>query len=138
MFDCKYLTNVGVVSAIHERPNLKSLSIYFSKKVGTMYVNSELTDSLKSLTSLELLFSHISDDLLSSLAEKGLPLKRLVLQHCSGYTYAGIFYLLSKCQFLHHLDLQYGPFTNDEQVVELSLFLGQLVSINLSKCDMLT
>ncbi|CAJ2656371.1 unnamed protein product [Trifolium pratense] len=141
VLDSKNLTHVGIDSAIRERPNLKSLSISFSKNVGRMYVKSELINSLKclkGLTCLNLSFSCISDKMLSSLAEKGLPLKKLVLKHCSDYSYAGIFCLLSKYQFVQHLDLQYSSFLNDDHVAELSSFLRYLASINLSECSMLT
>ncbi|KAK2432380.1 F-box/LRR-repeat protein [Trifolium repens] len=142
LLDNKYLTHGGIVSAIGERPNLKSLSISYSKKMGIkMHVKSELINSIKclnGLTCLNLSFSRISDQLLSSLAEGGLPLKKLVLNHCSEYSYAGLFYLLSKCQFLQHLDLQYSFILNDEHVAELSSILRYLVSINLSRCSMLT
>jgi F-box/leucine-rich repeat protein 2/20 len=88
--------------------------------------------SLKGLTSIDFSFSHISDELLTSIAMGGLPLRRLVLQSCPGYSYVGIFFLLSKCQSIQHLDIQRTEFLNDDHVVKLSLFLGGLVSINLS------
>ncbi|GAU49166.1 hypothetical protein TSUD_407130 [Trifolium subterraneum] len=80
----------------------------------------------------------ISDELLSSIANEGLPLTRLVLQACGGYSYSGIFCLLSKCRHIPHLDLQGAAFLTDKHVVELSLFLGDLVSINLTCCKLLT
>ncbi|CAJ2638700.1 unnamed protein product [Trifolium pratense] len=94
--------------------------------------------SLKYLTCLDLLSSNISDELLSSIAIEGLPLTRLCLQNCKGYSYSGIFDLLSKCRYIQHLDLQRALFLTDKHVVELSLFLGDLVSINLTHCLMLT
>ena len=100
-----------------------------------MYVSSKMISSqknLKGLTCLDLLSSRISDHLLSSLAEQGLPLKRLSLKNSMDYSYAGIFCLLSKCQFLQHLDLQYSFILNDQYLDGLSLVLGNLVSINLS------
>jgi F-box/leucine-rich repeat protein 2/20 len=142
MFDCncKHLTHVGIASAIREKPNLKSFTISFDDNE-RMYVSSKMVNSirsLKSLTYLNLSFVLISDRSLSSLAEEGLPLKRLVLKRCMNHTYAGIFCLLSKCRILQHLDLQSAQFLIDQQVAELSLFLGNLVSINLTGSNMLT
>jgi len=100
-----------------------------------MYATSKMISSLrnlKGLTCLDLSSLRISDHLLSSLAKEGLPLKRLSLKNCTDYSYAGIFCLLSKCQFLQHLDLQYSFYLNDQYVVGLSTVLGSLVSINLS------
>ncbi|KEH44482.1 putative leucine-rich repeat domain, L domain-containing protein [Medicago truncatula] len=143
LFDCNYLTNIGIASAICERPNLKSFSISFCKirENQRMYVSSKMISSLrnlKGLTCLDLSSARISDHLLSSLAEQGLPLKRLSLKNSMDYSYAGIFCLLSKCQFLQHLDLQYSFYLNDQDIVGLSLVLGNLVSINLSPCTNIT
>jgi len=143
MFHCNHLTSVGIASAIRERPNLKSFSISFCKigEIRRMYINSKMVNSLrnlKGLTCLDLSSSHISDHLLSSLAQQGLPLKRLSLKNCMGYSYAGIFCLLSKCRFLQHLDLQYSFFLDDQYLAGLSLVLGNLVSINLSHCRDIT
>ncbi|XP_058726447.1 uncharacterized protein LOC131597797 [Vicia villosa] len=136
---CSFLTQHGIASAIRERPTLKSLSIHLISSNGN--ISSHLIDSLvslKDLVCLDLSYSRISDDLLSSIATRGLPLKKLVLQYCYGYSYAGIFSLLSKCQCIQHLDLQGADFLNDQHVINLSLFFGHLVSINLSNCKMLT
>jgi len=46
--------------------------------------------------------------------------------------------LLSTCRYIQHLDLNHIYFLNDLHVAELSLLLGDLVSINLSECRMLT
>jgi len=61
---------------------------------------------------------------------KGLPLKKLVLGNCTSYSEDGILYLLSKCRCIEHLDLQKGEFLNNYAVNDFSLFLGNLVSIN--------
>lgn len=42
--------------------------------------------------------------------------------------------MLSKSKRIQHLDLQYADFLNDHCVAELSLFLGDLLSINLGNC----
>ncbi|PNX62094.1 F-box/LRR-repeat protein, partial [Trifolium pratense] len=75
----------GIASAIRERPSLTSLSI-------SLKSNGNIIDSLvdlKGLTYLDLSDSCISDELLSSIATEDLPLRRLVLQYCGGYSYAG-------------------------------------------------
>ncbi|GAU35726.1 hypothetical protein TSUD_259010 [Trifolium subterraneum] len=114
IFNCFLLTHNGIASAIRERPGLRSLSF---TKIGEL--------------------GNVTDELLSSIAEEGLPLRRLVLCGCYRYTYAGIFNLLSKCQSIQYLDLQRAHF-KDCNFVELSLFLVDLVSINISKCSRLT
>jgi F-box/leucine-rich repeat protein 2/20 len=138
MFDCKNLTGIGIASAIRERPNLRSFSINLSE---AMNIGMELNDSLRSLKCLsciDLSFSCISEKLLSSLANKGVNLRRLVLRCCIGYSYIGILHLLSMSRFLQHLDLQDATFLDDHRVAELSKYLFSLVSINLSRCTNLT
>ncbi|XP_045798143.1 transport inhibitor response 1-like protein Os05g0150500 [Trifolium pratense] len=138
---CPLLTQDGIASAIRERPSLTSLSISFRCNGNQNNINSHVIDSfvrLKGLTCLDFWDTEISDELLSSIATEDLPLRRLVLQNCTGYSYAGIVSLLSKCQHIQHLDLRRTEFLNDQHVVQLSLFMRNLVSINLSECDMLT
>ncbi|XP_058732691.1 uncharacterized protein LOC131604257 [Vicia villosa] len=48
------------------------------------------------------------------------------------------FSLLSKCPCIQHLNLQRAYFLNNQHVAELSLFLGDLMSIDLSECKSLT
>ena len=50
----------------------------------------------------------------------------------------GIHSMLSKWRCIQHLDLRCTYFLNDQHVAELSLFLRDLVSVNLSDCWMLT
>ncbi|KEH41410.1 F-box/LRR protein, putative [Medicago truncatula] len=144
MFWCDQMTIAGIASAIRERPTLRSLSFcnaFFNLKDAEVSVSSHFIDSLlslKGLTSLTWWFLNISDEMLYSIAREGLPLTRLVLKYCFGHSYAGIFCLLSKCAGLQHLDLQRAGFLNDHYVDKLSLFLGDLVSINLSECMDLT
>ncbi|XP_061340093.1 F-box/LRR-repeat protein 4-like [Gastrolobium bilobum] len=137
IFECHFITQAGIASAIRERPSLSSLRVS-NFGIGTKkdFIGSLV--SLKSLTCLDFTCSSISDELLCSVAEEALPLRKLVLQGCCNYSYAGIFCLLSKCQFVQHLDLQNAEFLNDQRVAELSLLLGNLVSINVGGCRMLT
>ncbi|XP_058757960.1 F-box/LRR-repeat protein 4-like [Vicia villosa] len=105
------------------------------------YVTSYYIDSfvsLKGLNSLKFWYSRISDDLLYSIAREGLPLKKFVLESCTGYSYSGIYGLLSKCHGIQHLGLQGVDFLNNHHVSQLSLFLPDLVSINLNECSKLT
>ncbi|GAU46503.1 hypothetical protein TSUD_285850 [Trifolium subterraneum] len=139
MFWCEGITSVGLASALRDKPTLRSLSFSFGNR--EMFNTAQLIDSLvslKDLSSLVLNFLNISDELLYSVAREGLPLTRLVLHCCTGHSYAGIFYLLSKCQRFRHLELFKTDFLNDQHVVQLSSFLGDLVSINLNYCKELT
>ncbi|RHN58006.1 putative leucine-rich repeat domain, L domain-containing protein [Medicago truncatula] len=107
-----------------------------------MFVTSHFVSclvSLKYLTCLDLFSLNISDEMLSSIAMQGFLLTRwFSLQNCTGFSYAGIFCLLSKCEHIQLLDLQNIVFLNHKHVVELSSFLGDLVSINLNHCSILT
>ncbi|XP_058729669.1 uncharacterized protein LOC131601793 [Vicia villosa] len=136
MMNSSLLTHQGIASAIRERPTLKSLAIScvsINDNITSSFTDSFMT--LKDLTCLDLSYLRISDELLFAMI--GLPLKKLVLHACKGYSYAGIFCLLSKYQHIQHLDLRYSEFLNDQHVMRLSLFFGHLVSINLSYCSML-
>ncbi|GAU46497.1 hypothetical protein TSUD_285790 [Trifolium subterraneum] len=142
IFKCGEVTSAGLASALRKRPTLMSLS-FSTMKGNKVFAASHFIDSLVSLKGLNCLvldYLKISDELLYSIAREGLPLTRFVLgQLCSGHSYDGIFYLLSKCQRIHHLDLQNTNFLNDQHVVQLSSsFLVELVSINLSHCCQLT
>ncbi|GAU45748.1 hypothetical protein TSUD_286090 [Trifolium subterraneum] len=137
MFWCNEITSVGLASALRERPALKSLSFSNNEVIPTSHFIDSLV-SLKGLTCLDLQYLNISDELLYSIAREGLPLTRFVLLSCTGHSYAGIVSLLSKCQRIQHLDLRYSNFLKDQHVAELSPFLVDLVSINLSSCNKLT
>jgi len=50
----------------------------------------------------------------------------------------GIHYLLSKCQCLQHMDLEFDYHLKDQHVVELSSSMGNLVSLSLYSCLNLT
>jgi len=142
MLECPLLTHAGIASAICQRPSLTSFSVRnFAEAIETNKLTPYFADSLgslKGLTCLDLSFSRISDFLLCSLALEALPLRKLVLQGCFDYTYYGICYLLSRCRFLQHLDLQDAKFLYDQRIKELSVHLADLVSINLSGCYKLT
>ncbi|XP_057454113.1 uncharacterized protein LOC130745759 [Lotus japonicus] len=138
IFQCPLLTQRGIASAIRQRPGLRSFSVELTKSVivTKSFIGSLV--SLKNLTCLDFKDSCISDKLLCSVAEEGLPLRKLVLNRCRNYTYSGILYLLSRCQFVQHLGLQYAEFLNDQLLTELSIFLGSLISIDIRRCGILT
>ncbi|KAK2445973.1 F-box/LRR-repeat protein [Trifolium repens] len=121
-----------------------SISVTLEKPSMTIQLGSHFPNSAssKSLTCLDLSWWRISDHFLSSIAaagmESSLPLRRLGLDCCTGYTYYGILALLSKCLSIQHLDLGSANYLTDECVAELSSYLSHLVSINLSYCRMLT
>ncbi|MCI03754.1 F-box/LRR-repeat protein, partial [Trifolium medium] len=140
IFTCHEITSAGLAFAIPERPTLRSLS-FSTLKDSDVFPTSQFIDSLvslKGLTCLVLNYLNISDELLYSIAREGLPLTRLELHSCNDYSYAGIYFLLSKCQRIQHLNLEYANFLNDQHVVQLSWFLSDLVSINLNYCRELT
>ncbi|OIW11990.1 hypothetical protein TanjilG_02197 [Lupinus angustifolius] len=87
------------------------------------------------LDCIDLSFSSISDELLYSVAKASPPLRKLLLQGIRDYSYAGIYCLFSKCQFVQHMDLYHGAeFLEDEQIRELPMLLRNLMHINLSGC----
>ncbi|KAK2366128.1 F-box/LRR-repeat protein [Trifolium repens] len=139
---CDEITSEGLASALRERHTLRSLSFYvFNLGHSNTFPTSHFINtlvSMKGLTSLVLHGSLISDELLYSIAREGLPLIRLDLHYSINYSYNAIFCLLSKCQRIKYLDLQYTYFLEDQHVVKLSSFLRDLVSINLSGCYKLT
>jgi hypothetical protein len=112
ILQCPFITHAGIATAILHRPDLYSLSITCEPTEFDNYY-SHFTSSLatlKSLTCLDLSSSCINDSLFNSLALQSPPLTKLVLQGCYGYTYSGIFNLLSKCPSMQHLDLRGANF----------------------------
>ncbi|KAL2338190.1 hypothetical protein Fmac_012636 [Flemingia macrophylla] len=147
IFECHFITQRGIASAIRERPCLNSLcvsNIGCGTKKGDFFrphVTSDFIEALvglKGLTCLDLSCSSISDELLCCVAEEGIPLKKLVLQGCCNYSFVGVLCLLSSCPFLEHLDLRNAEFLCDQRVEELCAFLGNLVYVDVSGCRMVT
>ncbi|XP_058775496.1 uncharacterized protein LOC131649755 [Vicia villosa] len=137
LFDLFHDLDLGIALALRNRPTLKYLSIFGIQLKDTNYVTSYCIDSflsLKGLNSLKFQCSRISDDLLYSIARESLPLKSFFLESCTGYSYRGIYGLLSKCSGIKHLGIQDDDFLNNHHVFKLSLLLPDLVSINLSQC----
>ncbi|KAK7255171.1 hypothetical protein RIF29_28575 [Crotalaria pallida] len=147
-FNCFKVTQSGIATAIRLSRSLTSISFNIEKKrihrpgLALISINLDLIDSirsLKKLTTIDLTNSFISDELLFSVADGcGLVLKKLVLHDCCNCTFAGISYLLSKCQSVQWLDLRKLDFLTDECISKISLFLHNLTSIDLSGCCQLT
>ncbi|XP_045811131.1 F-box/LRR-repeat protein 2-like [Trifolium pratense] len=138
--ECFQLTAAGVASALIEKKQTMLKTLCLPGYIITPQVIDSLV-SLKRLTCIDLSFSRfrrISDDQLSYIGNAGLPLRRIDLSRCTGYSYAGLFSLLSKYQSIQHLDFEHSTVLNDRRVVKLSSFLLGLVSINLSYCTKVT
>ncbi|KAK7255166.1 hypothetical protein RIF29_28570 [Crotalaria pallida] len=132
------ITQPGIASAIKEGPNLTLFSV---RDMARQKPVSDLVASfasMRNLTCLDLSRWIISDELLFSVANAGIPLTKLELQGCVGYSYAGISCLLSKCQLIQHLNLGFAEFLEDEHITWLSVFCVSLMFINLSGCRKLT
>ncbi|XP_058067510.1 uncharacterized protein LOC131216916 [Magnolia sinica] len=127
--DCSFVTCDGVRSVICRCPNLVSLSINRSR------VPPSLIGCVgKSLSCLNLSQMVISDELLFSTAKANLPLQKLAISRCQGFTFVGILMLLSAYQSLHHLDLEGADFLTDGSMLVLSEYLRNIISINLKSC----
>ncbi|XP_058722183.1 uncharacterized protein LOC131593714 [Vicia villosa] len=133
--------DAAIALALRDTPTLKSLSISNFDPDEENCIFSHFIDSLlslKCLTCLDLLGLQVSDDFLYSIATEGFPLKKFVLRSCTGYSYDGIYFFLSKCSGIQHLGFHRIDFLNDHYIAQLSLFLGDLVSIKLCDCWNLT
>ncbi|CAK8537882.1 unnamed protein product [Lathyrus sativus] len=147
-FTCFKITQFRIASAFRMRPSLASISFNIEKKrihgpgLTLVPINVDLIDSLASLKRLnvvDLSNSFISDEFLISLANSaGNFLKKLILHDCCNFTFSGISYVLSKCQYIQCLDLRKADFLTDQCIKKLSMFLLNLTSINLSGCFQLT
>ncbi|XP_022144548.1 SCF E3 ubiquitin ligase complex F-box protein grrA [Momordica charantia] len=133
--DCDFITQSGIAKALRQSPNLSSISANW---IGIPSLHPDLIDSLKILTSLNLSESLISDELLHSVANARLPLKKLILSHCHNFSLSGISLVLYKNLLIEWLDLEVANFLTDESVKELSKFLPLIKFINLSNCSNLT
>ncbi|KAL4332971.1 hypothetical protein GQ457_07G032500 [Hibiscus cannabinus] len=136
--DCDFITQNGIALAIRKSGNLKSI---FMNGIGIPSIDACFLDSFayaRCLSELDLSNSFISDELLCLVAEANLPLYKLVLSRCFCFTFDGICFLLSKYPSLTYLDLEGATFLNDESMIELAKFFGNLTFINLSSCSKLT
>ncbi|KAL5985487.1 hypothetical protein ACLOJK_027471 [Asimina triloba] len=130
--DCIFMTSDGVHAVIRLCSNLISLSV---DKCSIPPPFNECVSRV--LSSLELSHTSISDEWLFSLLAPALPLRKLALPCCQGFTFAGISALLSRHQSLQHLDLENAAFLTDSSMLDLLGFLRCLISINLNSCPYL-
>ncbi|XP_058766043.1 uncharacterized protein LOC131639578 [Vicia villosa] len=140
-FNLHHDLGADIALALRNIPTLKSLAISninlkYGKYVTSLFIDSLL--SLKGLISLKFRCSQFSNDLFYSIGREGLPLKSFVIKYCTGYTYDGVYFLLSKCHTIQHLGLRANYFLDNHHITDLSLLLPHLVSINLSQCFKLT
>ncbi|KAJ4838955.1 hypothetical protein Tsubulata_014810 [Turnera subulata] len=136
--DCDFITQNGIALAMRKCENLNCITLL---GIGIPSIDSVFQGAFsyaKNLCDLNISHSFISDELLYSVAEAPLPLKRLGISRCYNVTSAGVFFLLYKHQFLEYLDLEGANFLTDDCMIRLSKFLSCLVTVNLNLCSRLT
>lgn len=136
--DCDFISSDCIKFVLRNSRNLESLAI---NGIGLRPRESLSSDAFlfaRCLTELDLSDSFLSDELLCLIADAKLPLKKLLLSDCHGFTFDGILYLLAKYQTLVHLNLKGANFLSDEMVMELGMFFRSLIFLNLSFCSKLT
>ncbi|KAJ4958045.1 hypothetical protein NE237_025156 [Protea cynaroides] len=142
--DCSLISEIGIALAIRHNPHLISLAVHGSKiSSAAAAVSSSFTieSSLicaRALCTLDFSQMIISDDLLSSIIQADLPLHRLGLSRCRGFTFAGISSLLCKYSSLNYLDIEGTAFLTDQSMLELSHYLHDVNFINLNSSSNLT
>ncbi|MED6111399.1 hypothetical protein PIB30_051975 [Stylosanthes scabra] len=132
-----HLEQGAIVDAIRQRPGLRSLTVEAIYDGGRKFLSCEFIDaflSLKGLTCLDLHYLGLSDVFFCAVADAGLPLRKLKLSACFGFSRFGFSYLFSKCNLLQHLDLGTVKFVEpiEDSFIEWSLFLPNLISLYLS------
>ncbi|XP_042513822.1 F-box/LRR-repeat protein 2-like [Macadamia integrifolia] len=140
--DCSLISEIGIALAIRHNPHLISLSVNGSK-IPSAFSSSSFTieSSLicgRALCTLDFSQMSISDDLLSSIIQAGLPLLNLALSRCRGFTFAGLSLLLCKYCSLNYLDIEGAAFLTDQSMLELSQYLHDVKFINLNSCSNLS
>lgn len=92
-----------------------------------------------SVTVVKFYSMDVPDSLFSAIAEAPLPLKKLTLSYCRGFTLPGISSLLRAISHsLEALNLSLTDLLTDACMVELSESLHNLRSVNLNHCSHLT
>ncbi|XP_010244792.1 PREDICTED: F-box/LRR-repeat protein 2 [Nelumbo nucifera] len=143
-FDCSFISQNGIGWLIRHSPNLISLAINGNKlslPSTSMSPSFTVESSLvyaKALCTIEFSQMALSDDLLHSMFKANLPLQKLALSRCRGYTYVGISSLLSAYRSLNYLDIGGADFLTDQSITELFQYLQNLSFINLNSCSHLT
>ncbi|KAF6147593.1 hypothetical protein GIB67_031584 [Kingdonia uniflora] len=138
--DCLCITQSTIGLTIRKNPNLVSLSLgrsVISSPDPDITVKNSLCYA-KALNALDFSEMKISDEFLLSIGEASLPLKKLVLSRCEGYTSTGILLLLHVYTSLKYLDLNESCILTDDSIKQLSRHLHDLTFINLNGCSNLT
>ncbi|XP_077236716.1 RNI-like superfamily protein [Tasmannia lanceolata] len=142
--DCSFISLKGISFVIRHSPNLVSLSISGSNiscafpTSSFSSIQSLLFSCAKALCCLDLSQMFISDDFLFVIGQANLPLQKLALSSCRGYTITGILMVLRLNQSVNHLDLEGADFLTDDSMGDLIQYLPNLVSIVISSCSNLT
>ncbi|XP_058729732.1 uncharacterized protein LOC131601845 [Vicia villosa] len=99
LFDCYRLTNSGIVSAVAERPTLRSFSF-------TNYFEPQDCSTLPQLESLRQAHnSRLRDERIKVFASVFPNLQLLDLNFCTNISEEGIFHILRRCCKIKHLNL---------------------------------
>lgn len=136
--DCDFISSDCINFVLRNSPNLESLAI---NGIGLRPRESFSNDaflSARRLIQLDLSDSFLSDELLCLIADAKLPLKKLILSNCHGFTFDGVSYLLAKYPTLVHLNLKGANFLSDDMIMELGMCFRRLTFVNLSFCSKLT
>ncbi|XP_010429931.1 PREDICTED: F-box/LRR-repeat protein 2-like [Camelina sativa] len=136
--DCDFISSESIKFLLHNSKNLESLAI---NGIGLRPRESLPSDAFRfarRLIDLDLSDSFLFDELLCFVADAKLPLKKLLLSNCQGFTFDGVCYLLSKYQTLLHLNLNGANFLSDDMIMKLALFFPRLTFVNISFCSKLT
>ncbi|KAJ8634861.1 hypothetical protein MRB53_009128 [Persea americana] len=136
--NCSRLTISGIEYVIQHCSNLLSLSISINPIPSPHAFIESFRANASNLQSLELSKTCVSDELLSLIGNHNLVLLKLVLSHCQGFTFDGLFAVVLGQQSLQHLDLYRTGFLTDERMSSLSEHLPHVFSIGLNWCTSLT
>ncbi|GAV91023.1 hypothetical protein CFOL_v3_34423 [Cephalotus follicularis] len=138
ILDCIFITQNGIGLLLRDCRNLETISV---NGLGTLSIDGFLMSSFayaKGLCEVGLSSLCKSDEFLCRVGEACLPLRKLALSYCCGFTFDGISVLLGKYQSLVYINLERSDFLSDEALVELCKFFHSLRSINLNSCYNLT
>ncbi|KAF9614422.1 hypothetical protein IFM89_018567 [Coptis chinensis] len=138
--DCAHITEDAISNVIRENPNIVSLTLSGNRRfasVPTLPINTSCWCA-KALRVFILSGMTISDKLLLSIEEANIPLQKLALAHCNGFTSSALSSLLSKYQSLKYLDLERSNFLTDRYMESLSPYFQNLTFISVNSCSKLT
>ncbi|XP_060203041.1 uncharacterized protein LOC132631481 [Lycium barbarum] len=136
--DCALVTLKGILSLLRTCAALRWISM---SEIHVARSSSDfecLATSSRSLQTLEVSNSFITDEFLFLVAKASLPLYRLSLSWCTYFTLSGISSLCCAYRTLKCLSLIEVDFLTDESMNDLSQYLQCLDTIDLSRCVRLT